>query len=367
MKGLGRITAAIGAGLAGLGAAGLPAPALGRSQPPGRRGRRPAPVGQRRDHGRRIGGGAPGRGGRREEQLASSVRAELERRATRVPPTRSRSARTGPRSRCAARSVNLDDIDAFEATARSVAGVGDVNNLLRLAAPPPPAMSRARQRAGGAAAGDPACRPAAGADAGARPPSRSPPGRAGGTSPSGTGSEPSSSGTATTCTSAAARVSRCSATSRRSSTRCGRRCPPRPSSTARSSSPRRAGSTSTRCSCASTRPPRGWPCSPRETPATVILFDLLGEGATDLRDRPAGDPARAAPRGGHRQRAGRADPADRRPRGGHATGSPATRAPGSTGSSPSPRTAPTAAVSGAGPRSSTCAPSTAWWAATAWR
>jgi osmotically-inducible protein OsmY len=30
--------------------------------------------------------------------------------------------------------IHLDDIDAFEATARHVTGVSDVNNLLRLAA-----------------------------------------------------------------------------------------------------------------------------------------------------------------------------------------------------------------------------------------
>ena len=48
----------------------------------------------------------------------------------------------------------------------------------------------------------------------------------------------------------------------------------------------RTRSTSTRSSSASTRRRRAWACSPRETPASVVFFDLLCDGERDLRERP---------------------------------------------------------------------------------
>ncbi len=134
MKGLGRISAAIGAGLAGLGAAVFLHPRSGA------RNRRVAAGVARRQSASvatMVGAsvaGAPGRGGRKETQLAESVRAAL----------RARHAAAADDLQVAAHKStvtlrgevgHLDDIDAFEATARSVAGVSDVNNLLRLGAP----------------------------------------------------------------------------------------------------------------------------------------------------------------------------------------------------------------------------------------
>ena len=49
---------------------------------------------------------------------------------------------------------------------------------------------------------------------------------------------------------------------------------------------RRTAWTSRRCSSASTRPTRGCGCSPRQTPASFIAFDLLALGDDDLTERP---------------------------------------------------------------------------------
>jgi osmotically-inducible protein OsmY len=134
MKGLGRISAAIGAGLAGLGAAVFLHPRSGA------RNRKVAAGVARRQSANvatMVGAsvaGAPGRGGRKEEQLVARVRAELSAEHVGAVDALHVSAH---KSTVTLRGevIHLDDIDAFEATARSVAGVGDVNNLLRLATP----------------------------------------------------------------------------------------------------------------------------------------------------------------------------------------------------------------------------------------
>ena len=134
MKGLGRITAALGAGLAGLGAAVFLHPRSGARN-------RKAAVGVARRQSANVAtmvgasvAAAPGRGGRKEGELASSVRAELgDRHAGAAADIQVSVHKTTVTLR--GEVTHLDDIDTFEATARSVAGVSDVNNLLRLAAP----------------------------------------------------------------------------------------------------------------------------------------------------------------------------------------------------------------------------------------
>ncbi|MBJ7595731.1 MAG: BON domain-containing protein [Candidatus Dormibacteraeota bacterium] len=133
MKGLGRITAALGAGVAGLGAAVFLHPRSGA------RNRKAAAGVARRQSANvatMVGDSVanPGRGGRREVQLVERVRAELD---VRHPDAAAGLHVSARKSTVTLRGevIHLDDIDAFEATARSVAGVSDVNNLLRLAAP----------------------------------------------------------------------------------------------------------------------------------------------------------------------------------------------------------------------------------------
>jgi osmotically-inducible protein OsmY len=134
MKGLGRISAAIGAGLAGLGAAVFLHPRSGAHN-------RSVAAGVARRQSANMAtmvsasvASAPSRGGRKEEHLADRVRAQLgvehEGAADALHVSAHKSTVT-----LRGEVVHLDDIDAFEATARSVAGVSDVNNLLRLATP----------------------------------------------------------------------------------------------------------------------------------------------------------------------------------------------------------------------------------------
>ncbi|MGH7721322.1 MAG: BON domain-containing protein [Candidatus Dormibacteria bacterium] len=131
MKGIGRISAALGAGLATLGAAVFLHPRAGG------RNRRAAAAAARRQSANvatMVGASvarAPGRGGRGEAQLAERVRSELgERHPGAAPGLQVTAHRTTVTLR--GEVAHLDDIDALEETARSVAGVGDVNNLLRL-------------------------------------------------------------------------------------------------------------------------------------------------------------------------------------------------------------------------------------------
>jgi BON domain len=133
MKGIGRISAALGAGLAGLGAAIFLHPRSGgrNRQVAGRVARR-----QSANVATMVGASvarAPGRAGRNQARLAESVRTELDERhpdaATSLQVTVHKGTVT-----LRGEVELLGDIDALEATARAVAGVSDVNNLLRLAA-----------------------------------------------------------------------------------------------------------------------------------------------------------------------------------------------------------------------------------------
>jgi osmotically-inducible protein OsmY len=136
MKGVGRITAAIGAGLAGLGAAALLHPRFGaRNRKVAAGVARPQSANVATMVGASV-AGAPRRGGRREAQLAIAVRAQL---SARHAGTADDIQVSVHRSTVTLRGevAHLDDIDTFEATARSVGGVSDVNNLLRLAVPAP--------------------------------------------------------------------------------------------------------------------------------------------------------------------------------------------------------------------------------------
>ena len=119
-------------------------------------------------------------------------------------------------------------------------------------------------------------------------------------------------------------------------------------STARSSSPRRrTGSTSRRCSSASTRPPAGSSCSPSETPARFVAFDLLALGDDDLTARPFAERRAALERRAGRRRGRRST--SRRPPTDRDVAQRlvrrSSRAPGSTASSPSRSTAPTSRTS----------------------
>ena len=132
MRGLARISATVGAALAGLGAAVFLHPRAGA-----RNRKAAAGVARRRSANvaTMVGGsmtGASGRGGRKEGRLADSVRAELGQRHAGAAEAIHVSAH---KSTITLRGevVHLDDIETFEATARGVAGVSDVNNLLRLA------------------------------------------------------------------------------------------------------------------------------------------------------------------------------------------------------------------------------------------
>ena len=101
-----------------------------------------------------------------------------------------------------------------------------------------------------------------------------------------------------------------------------------------------------------------------ETPASFVAWDLLALDDRDLRGVPQGERrallegALTAPPQVH------LTPATR-DRAWPPTGSPASRAPGWTGSSPSPSPASTSRASARCSRSSTSAPRTAWWPASA--
>jgi osmotically-inducible protein OsmY len=128
MKGVGRISATLGAGLAGLGAAIFLHPRSG-----GRNRKAAAGVARRRSANvATMVGVSPGRGRRNEAQLSESVRSEL---SERHPGAAAGLQVTAHKGTVTLRGevALLDDIDALEQTARSVAGVSDVNNLLRLA------------------------------------------------------------------------------------------------------------------------------------------------------------------------------------------------------------------------------------------
>lgn len=130
MKGLGRISAAVGAAVAGLGAALLLHPRTGARS-------RSAAVGVARRQSANVAtmvgasvARAPRRGSRSAAEMAERVRAAL----TEEHPGADALHLTVHKGTVTLRGEvdRLDDIDALEETARSVAGVTDVNNLLRL-------------------------------------------------------------------------------------------------------------------------------------------------------------------------------------------------------------------------------------------
>jgi osmotically-inducible protein OsmY len=128
MKAVGRITAALGAAIAGVGAAIFFHP---RSGGPNRHAA--AGVARRRSENvTTIVGRSSGRGRRAELRLADDALATI---VERHPGATNDLQVTAHRDTVTLRGEvsRLDDIDALEATARSVPGVADVNNLLRLA------------------------------------------------------------------------------------------------------------------------------------------------------------------------------------------------------------------------------------------
>jgi osmotically-inducible protein OsmY len=132
MRGLGRISAAVGAAVAGVGAAIFLHPRAGA------RNRKAAAGVARRQSANvatMVGASvsrAPGRSGRNAAELADRVRAGL---AEHHPDAQGLEV-TVHKSTVTLRGevARLRDIDAYELTARAVDGVSDVNNLLRLAA-----------------------------------------------------------------------------------------------------------------------------------------------------------------------------------------------------------------------------------------
>ena len=127
MRGLGRITAALGAAIAGAGAAIFLHPRSG-----GRNRHAAAGVARRRSANvATIVGRAPRRGPG-ELRIADAVHAPLVAGHPGVTDGLQVTAHKGTVT-LRGEVARLDDIDALEATARSVAGVADVNNLLRLA------------------------------------------------------------------------------------------------------------------------------------------------------------------------------------------------------------------------------------------
>jgi osmotically-inducible protein OsmY len=124
MKGVGRISAALGATVAGAVAAIFLLPRHGA-----RRRQSAAGVAKRQTAhvAAIVGAGA----NRRDAQLVESVRAELTERFGDESAEVGVTAHKGTVT-LRGEVARLDAIDEFEASARSVGGVADVNNLLRL-------------------------------------------------------------------------------------------------------------------------------------------------------------------------------------------------------------------------------------------
>lgn len=136
MKAIGRISAALGAGLAALGAAIFLHPRSG-----GRNRKAAARVARRQSANVATMVGAsvsrtPRRGARHEAQVAESVRLAVGERHPEAVTALQVTAHKGTVT-LRGEVSRLGDIDALEATARTVAGVSDVNNLLRLATTTP--------------------------------------------------------------------------------------------------------------------------------------------------------------------------------------------------------------------------------------
>jgi osmotically-inducible protein OsmY len=125
MKGVTRVAAAVGAAVAGMGAAIFLLPRHSA--------RRDAAAGVAKRQTAHVATLVGVRANRREAELVEGVRAELDQRfgdeSAEVGVTAHKSTVT-----LRGEVVRLDAIDAFEDAARSVVGVSDVNNLLRLVA-----------------------------------------------------------------------------------------------------------------------------------------------------------------------------------------------------------------------------------------
>jgi osmotically-inducible protein OsmY len=125
MKGVTRVAAAVGAAVAGIGATIFLLPR--------HRARREAAAGVAKRQTAHVATLVGVRANRREAELVEGVRAELDQRfgeeSAEVGVTAHKSTVT-----LRGEVVRLDAIDAFEDAARSVVGVSDVNNLLRLVA-----------------------------------------------------------------------------------------------------------------------------------------------------------------------------------------------------------------------------------------
>jgi osmotically-inducible protein OsmY len=125
MKGVTRVAAAVGAAVAGIGAAIFLLPR--------HRARREAAAGVAKRQTAHVATLVGVRASRREAELIEGVRAELDQRfgdeSAEVGVTAHKTTVT-----LRGEVARLDAIDAFEDAARSVVGVSDVNNLLRLVA-----------------------------------------------------------------------------------------------------------------------------------------------------------------------------------------------------------------------------------------
>jgi osmotically-inducible protein OsmY len=125
MKGVTRAAAAIGAAVAGIGAAIFLLPR--------HRARRQSAAGAAKRQTAHVAALAGVRASRREAELVDGVRAELDQRFGEESAEVGVTVHKGTVT-LRGEVARLDAIDAFEDAARSVAGVIDVNNLLRLVA-----------------------------------------------------------------------------------------------------------------------------------------------------------------------------------------------------------------------------------------
>ncbi len=125
MKGVTRAAAAIGAAVAGIGAAIFLLPR--------HRARRQSAAGVAKRQTAHVATLVGVRANRREAELVDGVRAELDQRFGEESAEVGVTAHKGTVT-LRGEVARLDAIDAFEEAARSVAGVSDVNNLLRLVA-----------------------------------------------------------------------------------------------------------------------------------------------------------------------------------------------------------------------------------------
>jgi osmotically-inducible protein OsmY len=125
MKGVTRAAAALGAAVAGIGAAIFVLPR--------QRARRQSAAGVAMRQTAHVAALVGVRASRRDAELIDGVRAELEERFGEESAEVGVTAHKGTVT-LRGEVARLDAIDAFEEAARSVVGVSDVNNLLRLVA-----------------------------------------------------------------------------------------------------------------------------------------------------------------------------------------------------------------------------------------